>query len=148
MKFTVATLALAGTLVYGALSTTNTVAAQGKSQWDGVYTEDQAKRGEPLYGQYCASCHGADLAGGEMAPGLTGGEFTSNWNDLSLGDLFERIRVSMPQNAPGSLSRQQDADILAFVLSKMNMPTGSTELPTQTEALKEIKFLAAKPAGN
>ena len=52
MKFTVAILALAGTLAYGALSTTNTVAAQGKSQWDGVYTEDQAKRGEPLYGQY------------------------------------------------------------------------------------------------
>ena len=51
-----------------------------------------------------------------MAPGLTGGEFTSNWNDLSLGDLFERMRISMPQNAPGSLSRQQNADILAFVL--------------------------------
>ena len=123
-------------------------ARTGRTVWDGVYTEAQAKRGEPLYGQYCASCHGADLAGGEMAPGLTGGEFTSNWNDLSLGDLFERIRVSMPQNAPGSLSRQQDADILAFVLSKMNTPAGSVELPTQTEQLKEIKFLAAKPAGN
>ena len=149
MKFTVAILALAGTMAYGALGARSTVAAQGgKSQWDGVYTAEQAKRGEPMYGQYCASCHGADLAGGEMAPGLTGGEFTSNWNDLSLGDLFERIRVSMPQNAPGSLSRQQDADILSFILSKMNMPTGSAELPTQTEMLKEIKFLAAKPAGN
>jgi len=149
MKFSVAVLALAATMAYGAFGARSTVAAQGgKSQWDGVYTEAQAKRGEPMYGQYCASCHGADLAGGEMAPGLTGGEFTSNWNDLSLGDLFERIRVSMPQNAPGSLSRQQDADILSFILSKMNMPAGSAELPTQTEMLKEIKFLAAKPAGN
>ena len=85
-----------------------------------MYTEDQAKRGEALYSQYCASCHGPDLTGGEMAPGLTGGEFTSNWNDLSLGDLFERIRISMPQNAPGSLSRQQNADILSYMLYKRN----------------------------
>jgi mono/diheme cytochrome c family protein len=149
MKFTVATLALAGTMAFGAFGALGTVAAQGdKTQWDGVYTEEQAKRGEGLYGQYCASCHGPDLAGGEMAPGLTGGEFTANWNELSLGDLFERIRISMPQNAPGSLSRQQNADILAYVLRKMNMPVGQTELSTQTEMLKEIKFLASKPGGN
>jgi S-disulfanyl-L-cysteine oxidoreductase SoxD len=149
MKFTVATLALAGTMAFGALGARGTVAAQGaKTQWDGVYTEAQAKRGEGLYSQYCASCHGADLAGGEMAPGLTGGEFTSNWNDLSLGDLYERIRISMPQSAPGSLSRQQNSDILSYVLRKMNMPVGTAELSTQTEALKEIKFLASKPGGN
>lgn len=147
MKFTVAILALAGTLVYGAMSA-GTVAAQGKSQWDGVYTEAQAKRGEGLYAQYCASCHGPDLAGGEMAPGLTGGEFTANWNDLSLGDLYERIRISMPQNAPGSLSRQQNSDILAYILRKMNIPVGQAELSTSTDELKAIKFLAAKPGGN
>lgn len=147
MKFTVAMLALAGTLVYGALSA-GTVAAQGKTQWDGVYTEAQATRGEGLYAQYCASCHGPDLAGGEMAPGLTGGEFTANWNDLSLGDLYERIRISMPQNAPGSLSRQQNSDILAYILRKMNMPVGQTELSTSTDELKGIKFLASKPGGN
>lgn len=149
MKFTVAILALAGTMAFGALSARGTVAAQGaKSQWEGVYTEAQAKRGEPLYAQYCASCHGADLAGGEMAPGLTGGEFTANWNDLSLGDLYERIRISMPQNAPGSLSRQQNSDILAFILHKMNTPVGTAELSTVTDELKAIKFLAQKPAGN
>ena len=81
------------------------VTAQEKSQWDGVYTEAQAQRGEPLYQQYCSSCHGPDMAGGEMAPGLAGGEFSANWNDLSLGQLFERMRTSMPQNNPGSLSR-------------------------------------------
>ena len=148
MKFTVAILTLAGTLVYSALSTGTTVAAQGKSQWDGVYTEAQAQRGDGLYAQYCASCHGPDLAGGEMAPGLTGGEFTSNWNDLSLGDLYERIRISMPQSAPGSLTRQQNSDILAFILRKMNTPVGQTELSTSTDELKTIKFLAAKPGAN
>jgi mono/diheme cytochrome c family protein len=148
MKFTVAALTLAGITAFGAFSARGTVrAAQDKTQWEGVYTEEQAKRGEPLYAQYCGSCHGPDLAGGEMAPGLVGGEFSANWNDLSLGDLFERIRISMPQNSPGSLTRQQNADILAYMLMKAAVPSGKTELPTQTDMLKTIKFLASKPAG-
>lgn len=147
MKFTVAVLTFAGIMAIGAFGARGSIAAQAaKSQWDGVYTEEQAKRGDPLYAQYCGSCHGPDLAGGEMAPGLTGGEFSANWNDLSLGDLFERIRISMPQNAPGTLSRQQNADILAFILHKANVPAGKTELPTQTEALAATKFLAQNPS--
>jgi mono/diheme cytochrome c family protein len=146
MKFTVAVLSMTGMMAFGVFTARGTVAAQqAKSQWDGVYTEEQAKRGEGFYSQYCASCHGPDLTGGEMAPGLTGGEFSSNWNDLSLGELFERIRISMPQNAPGSLSRQQNSDILAFVLYKGNFPAGTAELPTQTDVLNTIKFMAQKP---
>src|SRR4029453_353526 len=142
MKFTVAILTMMGTMAFGAFTARGTVAAQQpKSQGGGVYREGEAKGGDGLYAQYCASCHGPDLAGGEMAPGLTGGEFSSNWNDLSLGELFERIRISMPQNAPGSLSRQQDADILAFVLFKSKFPAGTTELPTQTDVLNTIKYM-------
>lgn len=58
-----------------------------RSVWDGVYTAEQAKRGEALYGEHCASCHGAALAGAEAAPALTGFEFSANWNGLTLGDL-------------------------------------------------------------
>ena len=53
-------------------------ADEPKTQWDGVYTEAQAARGALVYSQYCASCHGPDLSGSEMAPALTGGEFNSN----------------------------------------------------------------------
>ena len=117
------------------------VSAQGaKTQWDGVYTVEQAKRGEKLYAEKCSACHGPDMNGGEMAPGLTGGEFTSNWNDLSLGDLFERMRISMPQNNPGSLSRQQYVDILAVMLGAGEFPAGKAELPRETEVLKQIAF--------
>jgi mono/diheme cytochrome c family protein len=146
MKVEVVVLGLAGLLGVGVVGAGRVTAQQSGSQWDGVYTAEQAKRGEPLYAQQCASCHGQDLTGGEMAPGLVGGEFSSNWNDLSIGELFERIRLSMPQNSPGSLSRQQDADILAYMLARAGAPSGAAELPTQTDVLNTIKFVGQKPA--
>ena len=146
MKVKIAIVTMFGLAALSVFSAANVkVQAQQKTQWDGVYTEDQAKRGEPLYAEKCSSCHGPDMNGGEMAPGLTGGEFQANWNDLTLGDLFERMRISMPQNNPGSLSRQQNADILAAILKKGNYPAGKAELPTQTEMLNMYKFSSQKP---
>jgi mono/diheme cytochrome c family protein len=120
--------------------------AETRSVWDGVYTEEQAKRGEAVYRKECASCHGDLLTGGESSPPLTGGGFQANWNGLTLGDLFDRIRKTMPQSAPGRLTRQQDADVLAFMLSFNKFPTGKTELYRQSEMLKEIRFETKKPA--
>jgi mono/diheme cytochrome c family protein len=130
---------------YGALKAQEPAPAESRSVWDGVYTEEQAKRGEPLYHKECATCHGDAMAGGESAPPLTGGTFLSNWNGLTLGDLFERIRKTMPLNAPGKLNRQQNADILAYTLSANKFPPGKTELSRQTEFLKEIRFEAVRP---
>jgi hypothetical protein len=79
-----------------------------------------------------------------MAPPLTGGAFHSNWNGLSIGDLVERIRISMPQNSPGSLNRQQSVDIVAFMLKTGGIPQGKTELPRELEMLKQITFDGTK----
>ena len=145
MSNKVALAALLSLMTCGVLVMQATADEPSKSQWDGVYSKEQAHRGETLYSENCLMCHGADLLGGEMAPPLIGGTFQSNWNELTLGDLFERIRVSMPLTAPGSLSRQQYADILSYMLAKDNFPAGKSDLPTQTESLKEIKFLSTKP---
>ena len=120
-------------------------AAESRSVWDGVYTEEQAKRGEAVYAKECASCHSDTLMGGGGASALTGGTFLSNWNGLSVGDLFERIRKTMPQGSPGKLTKQQDADVLAYILSFNKFPAGKTELQRQVEFLKEIRFEATKP---
>ena len=120
--------------------------AESRSVWDGVYTEEQAKRGEEVYKKECAACHGAELTGGESAPPLTGGAFQANWNGLTLGDLFDRIRKTMPQSKPSSLTRQQDSDVLAFMLSVNKFPAGKTELYRQSEMLKEIRFETKKPS--
>ena len=115
-----------------------------RNVWDGVYNAAQAMRGEPLYGQNCGACHGSTLEGGEMAPPLTGGAFNSNWNGLPLGDLVERVRISMPQNNPGSLTRQQCVDIIAFMLKVGGIPEGKTELPRELDVLKQITFDGTK----
>lgn len=116
------------------------------SVWEGIYTEAQSDRGKDLYAQQCASCHGGELSGGEMAPPLSGGEFMAGWDGLTVGDLFERIRISMPQNSPGSLSSQQDADVLAFIFAVNRFPAGTAEMPKEAGILKQIKFEAKKPA--
>lgn len=133
-------LAAVGTVSIGAYG------QAARSVWDGVYTADQAAKGQPAYSQYCAACHGETLAGGESAPPLAGGEFLSNWNGLTLGDLFERIRTSMPQDKPGSLSREVNSQILAYILKVNQFPGGKADLPQQTEALKGIQIVAQKPA--
>ena len=123
------------------------IAQTERSVWDGVYTEPQDRRGEELYSKECASCHGLSLNGGESAPPLTGGEFLSNWSGLTAGDLFDRIRVSMPADRPGHLSRQQTADILAHIFSVNQFPSGASELDTRSEVLKQIHIDASKPEG-
>ena len=80
-----------------------------------------------------------------MSPGLVGGEFVWNWNGLAVGDLFERLRISMPQGEPGSVSRQEKADILAFLLEANDFPAGDMELANRTAMLAGINFLAQKP---
>jgi len=120
-------------------------AQTSRSVWDGVYTDEQAKRGKAAYTTQCAMCHGEDLMGGDETPALTGGAFLANWTSLSVNDLFERVRVSMPANNPGHLTRQQDADILAWIFAFNKFPAGATELATQGENLKQIRIDAAKP---
>jgi mono/diheme cytochrome c family protein len=116
-----------------------------RSVWDGVFTLEQAERGDKAYAANCASCHGTSLTGGESAPPLTGGEFSSNWYGLTVGDLFERIRTTMPADGPGRISREKNSEILAYILRVNQFPSGKTLLSTQTEFLKQIRMEAERP---
>src|SRR5687767_13463305 len=115
------------------------------STWGGVYSEAQAKLGEASYTKNCSECHGQDLAGDGFAPALKGPEFMSNWNGLTLGDLFERIRVSMPPTNPNAVPPKEKIEIVAYLLKQAAFPSGETDLPATQEALKTIKFEATKP---
>jgi cytochrome c len=113
-----------------------------RTTWDGVYTEAQAKRGESIYIDSCSNCHGRTLEGLDMTPPLSGGAFMSNWDGLSIGDLVDRIRSSMPLDRPGALSRQENVDVVAYILRFDQFPAGKDELPRDTQILKQIQFKA------
>lgn len=117
-----------------------------RSVWDGVYTEDQARAGEAVYVKICAHCHGFSLEGGEQAPPMVGGAFLSNWDQLTGGDLMDRIRKTMPSNAPGTLGRADAAVVLAYVLKSNGFPAGETQLDQRTEFLRGIRIDATAPA--
>src|SRR5580692_10913139 len=120
-------------------------AQQSGSVWDGVYTPDQANRGKEVYSKACASCHGAALDGSGAVPPLAGPDFKSDWNGQTVDDLFEKMQTTMPADKPGQLSREQNADILAFLLTSNGFPAGQKELPTDAAALGKIRFESAKP---
>ncbi len=128
-----------------ALSVVGVVAAQqpqGKSVWDGVYTESQAKRGQEQYAKACSLCHGQKLEGSDVAPRLEG-VFLDTYPTVA--DLFERVRTTMPEDRPGQLTLEVYADIVARVLAVNKFPAGEVELGTDTDALKQIRIERVKP---
>jgi S-disulfanyl-L-cysteine oxidoreductase SoxD len=122
-----------------------TPASESRTVWDGVFTQKQADRGSELYTTHCSECHLGTLMGSDMTPPLVGGDFLSNWTDSTLGDLFERIRRTMPMNNPGSVPRDAIPDILAYILSVNKFPVGEVELPRDTQLLRKIRIEATKP---
>jgi hypothetical protein len=85
------------------------------------------------------------LQGVESATALTGSTFLANWNGLTLGDLMERTRQSMPPDDPSRLSRAQNADILSYILKVGKYPAGATALPAETGTLKQIQIRPVAP---
>src|SRR5262245_59440648 len=80
---------------------------------DRVYSEAQAAEGATVYMASCAGCHQDDLSGGEDAPPLVGPSFSGVWEGRTLDALVDRMQRLMPQDAPGSLTRQQYTAITA-----------------------------------
>ena len=111
---------------------------------DGVFTSAQARRGRRVYTSNCASCHGDELKGGEMAPGIAGSDFIVFWTELPVGTMFERIKTTMPEDGPGRLSDAEYTDVLAYILNESSYPAGDTELPADKAELDKIMIVAAE----
>jgi S-disulfanyl-L-cysteine oxidoreductase SoxD len=138
---------LLGSIAIGAVWAVGLLAGQpARTVWDGVYTEAQAKRGEEIYFERCVRCHGPMLMGGTDGAGpLIGPTFNGNWNGVPLGSMVDRMRMTMPLDKPATLSRQQTADVLTYILSVNKFPAGKEELPRTAEILNQIQFKASKP---
>lgn len=100
-----------------------------------LYTSQQAMAGLAVYATRCASCHGADEQG-TSAPPSAGPKFLAKTKLLgwSVGDMRRLVVSSMPLNQPGSLSPEQYAQVLAFLLASDCYPAGPTPFPIHSTA--------------
>ena len=118
-----------------ALSCAVALAQEKKSVKAGVYTEAQAVRGQALFKTKCASCHAPNYFADDL--------FYMNFAGKPLWELFDVISDSMPEDNPGSLKKEEYADVIAYLLQLNKFPTGSADLPIDKEALSAI--LMEKP---
>jgi ankyrin repeat protein len=119
-------------------------AAGGKTIWDGVFTEEQAGRGEKVYVVSCAPCHKTDLLGDSGTPALAGADFFSRFNGSSVDDLVKTVRASMPQDAPDSLGTPAYVDLTGYLLKANGSTAGATELSQDSAVLKTIRITNPK----
>ena len=86
------------------------------SVWDGVFTDEQATRGEITYEQECATCHLADLLGDGIAPAL-------NLNDLATNaSLAPKDPAS--EGLPVSPAELQELDDIVNQVLQWHMANG------------------------
>jgi Cytochrome C oxidase, cbb3-type, subunit III len=95
----------------------------------GVYTAEQAARGQAAYAESCARCHGANLEG-FSAPPLKGAQFMDRWREFPLKVAYDIVANTMPFGAPASLGEKRYLDIMARILEANEIPAGARELAT------------------
>lgn len=105
-------------------------AASAQPARPALYTQAQAQAGKQVYEKYCVACHGANLHG-TAAPSVAGTDFlsTAKNNDWTLEVIRYLVFTLMPLNAGGTLTPEQYADVMAFLLASNCFPAGSTPFP-------------------
>jgi len=114
------------------VSAAQTPAADMRSTQSGVYTADQAAKGETTFASNCTGCH---TMGAYATPA-----FVKKWNGRPLGELYSLIAETMPEDFPGALSPGEYIQVVAYMLKLNRMPAGTEELPADVAVLNKIRF--------
>jgi len=138
-------------VLLAAACSTAVYAGQPRSVTAGVYSAAQAARGETLYRAQCGECHGKSMEGA-VGPPLAGQDFLANWSERPLADVVDKIQKTMPFEKPGSLSKEQSADLTAYILQSGRFPSGPSELVDATAIVMPLARQEAsrsqRPEGN
>lgn len=87
----------------------------------------RARQGKASFSESCGTCHGEDLKGRGASPALIGASFLTRWKSAPVGDLFDKIRTTMPQASPGSLNAETYQNITTFLLEVNEIGSSETE---------------------
>ena len=103
-----------------------------------TFTAAQAAQGRAAYATSCASCHGVNLDDGAFGPPLKGVQFIQKYGNRTVDGLFNTTSRTMPTTAPGSLSPQVYAQIVAHILEQNAIVATDQELPSDPAALARM----------
>lgn len=98
-----------------------------------VVNAEQAARGALVYKNVCVACH-------EPSEYSTP-DFRLKWNGRTVFDLFDLVATTMPDDNPGKLSRQEYADVVAYMMKLNGIPEGPSAFPTDADSLKKLKIV-------
>jgi mono/diheme cytochrome c family protein len=122
----------------GAFTIARAQAPAKKTVWDGAYTKEQADRGASAFAANCTNCHGPNLEGTGRFKALVGDTFWNDFSSRNVQYVLNYMSKNMPNNAPGTLDAGTYVDLMAFILSRNNLPAGTAALTAQNAADFEI----------
>lgn len=108
-----------------------------KSIATGVYTEEQAKRGQDTFETICSECHKMEW--------YQSAEFQEHWGYGELYWVYDFIRTRMPYEQPGTLAPQTYRDVVAYILKLRGFKAGTFELPKTDDGWMQLVFPTPPP---
>jgi len=102
------------------------------------FTQEQADAGRAAYRDTCQICHGSTLANGQFGTPLRGSFFREKWKGKSIGELQQFMFEKMPPDKVMTLTPEQSANLLAFILSRNDLMPGTEPLSGDYKSQMEL----------
>lgn len=102
------------------------------------FTAAQVLAGKTSYESNCAVCHGNTMTNGTFGTPLAGEYFNGAWSGKSVRALYDRTQKSMPPAAPSSLSKDNYANIVAYILEVNGYKATGTALGADDPSLDKM----------
>ena len=122
---------LAGLVMAAAAASGDVAANDERTTADGVYTVEQARQGQAVHERHCVSCHPRSFYEGS---------FLTPWQGAPVSALYDVIELKMPEDAPGSLTPEQYAALLAWIFRLNDLPAGAKALSSDRQSMGRIQI--------
>ncbi|HEY0875406.1 MAG TPA: cytochrome c [Vicinamibacterales bacterium] len=110
------------------------VAPAQKTTNDGVYTKAQADGAKKQFETICADCHPFTVAAKKKPKDLPLGDepFFDSWSGRPLSEMITLIALTMPNDGSATVTDEEAANLVAYILQQNGYPAGSVPLTTAT----------------
>ena len=131
-------LMISAAVACAAMTVTAVVNAQGRTVWNGVYTDAQAERARATFDSICTRCHTLEPGGSTRGGAVSGDKFWTAFTQKNVGDLLDYVSKNMPNGNGGSLPPSTYNDLVALILKANGFPAGTAEVTPESVAGVQI----------